>query len=134
MEADVKKLVVFCCENSAYKAADAVQDSAILDQVDIVRLPCSGKIEIGLVLKCFEHDHPGVLILGCPVDNCTYLTGNLRARKRLEMIKQALRHAGYEENRVRMDFLSSVDTHKFIRIIHEMREQITQHEGVRIKD
>lgn len=118
-----KKLVVFCCENSAYKAADAVEDPSVFEHVDLVRLPCSGKIEIELVLKCFEQDHPGVLILGCPVDNCKYIKGNIRARKRVEMIKQALRNAGYEDNRVRMDFLSSVDTHKFVTIVKKMKEK-----------
>jgi F420-non-reducing hydrogenase iron-sulfur subunit len=118
MEAS-KKLVVFCCENSAYKAAEAIDDTSVFEQIEIVCLPCSGKIEIGLVLKCFENDHPGVLILACPIDNCKYLKGNLRARKRVEMIKQALRNAGYDENRVRLDFLSSVDTHKFVKIVKE---------------
>jgi F420-non-reducing hydrogenase iron-sulfur subunit len=114
-----KKLVVFCCENSAYKAAEAIEDASVFERIEMVRLPCSGKIEIGLVLKCFENDHPGVLILACPIDNCKYLKGNLRARKRVEMIKQALRNAGYDENRVRLDFLSSVDTHKFVTIVKE---------------
>lgn len=119
-------LIVFCCENSAYKAADAAasagEDVSVFEGVELIRLPCSGKIEIGLVLKCFEQGHPGVLILGCPVDNCKYIKGNIRARKRVDMIKQALRNAGYEENRVHMDFLSSVDTHKFVTIVKEFRE------------
>ena len=119
-----KKIVAFCCENSADKAADAVEDVSVLESVDILRLPCSGKIEIGLVLKCFENDHPGVLILACPIDNCKYIRGNFRARKRVEMIKQALRNAGYDENRVRMDFISSLDTHKFVTIVNEMKQQI----------
>ena len=121
---ETKKIVAFCCENSAYKAADAVEDAAVLESVKIVRLPCSGKIEIGLVLKCFENDHPGVLILACPIDNCNYLKGNVRARKRVEMIKQTLRNVGYDENRVRMDFLSSLDAHKFVNIVNEMKEGI----------
>ena len=119
-----KKIVAFCCENSAYKAADSVHDASVLENVEIVRLPCSGKIEIGLVLKCLENDHPGVLILACPVDNCKYIKGNIRARKRVEMIQQALQHAGYDENRVKMDFLSSLDAHKFVNIVNEMKKQI----------
>ena len=79
---------------------------------------------VGTHLKCFENDHPGVLILACPVDNCKFIKGNLRAQKRVEMIKQALRNAGYEENRVRMDFLSSLDAHKFINIVNGMKQEI----------
>jgi F420-non-reducing hydrogenase iron-sulfur subunit len=122
---ELKKLIIFCCENSAYKAAQAVQDKAVLEKVELIKLPCSGKIEIGPVLKCFEQDYAGVLILACPIDNCKYLQGNVRARKRVAIIKQALRNAGYDENRVRMDFLSSVDTHKFERIVTEFSEFVS---------
>ncbi len=119
-----KKIIAFCCENSSLKAAYAVTDQSILDAIEIIRLPCSGKAEIGLVLKCFENGHPGVLILGCPVDNCKYLTGNVRARKRVGMVKKALREAGIDENRVQMDFISSVDSHKFMNIVKEMEERL----------
>ena len=121
---DEKKIVAFCCENSSYKAAETVTESSVLDLVDIVRLPCSGKVEIGIVLKCLEKDHPGVLILSCPVDNCKYITGNVRARKRVEMVKKALQNAGIDENRVHMDFISSVDTYKFITIVKEMNDRL----------
>jgi len=121
-----KKIVAFCCENSSYKAAEAVAvtESSVLDLVDIVRLPCSGKVEIGMVLKCLEKDHPGVLILSCPVDNCKYITGNVRAKKRVKMVKKALQNAGIDENRVHMDFISSVDTYKFITIVKEMNDRL----------
>ena len=42
------------------------------------------------------------------------------------MIKQILRNVGYDENRVRMDFLSSLDAHKFVNIVNEMKEQISK--------
>lgn len=119
-----KKIVAFCCENSSYKAAGAVTERSALDLVDIVRLPCSGKVEIGMVLKCLEKDHPGVLILSCPVDNCKYITGNLRAKKRVEMVKKALQNAGIDENRVHMDFISSIDTYKFVNIVKEMNDRL----------
>jgi coenzyme F420-reducing hydrogenase delta subunit len=120
-----KKIVALCCENSSYKAAEAVNENSILDLVDIVRLPCSGKVEVGMVLKCLENDHPGVLILGCPVDNCKYINGNVRAQKRVEMVKKALQNAGINENRVHMDFISSVDSYKFITIVKEMNDRLS---------
>jgi F420-non-reducing hydrogenase iron-sulfur subunit len=119
-----QRIVAFCCENSSYKAAEAVADEAVLDLVDIVRLPCSGKVEVGMVLKCFEQGRPGVLILGCPVDNCAYIQGNLRARKRVTTVKAALRNAGIDDRRVHMDFVSSVDSHRFISIVKEMCDRL----------
>ena len=124
MDSAEQRIVAFCCENSSYKAAEAVDDDTVLDLVDIVRLPCSGKVEVGVVLKCFEQGRLGVLILGCPVDNCAYITGNVRAKKRVATVKAALQNAGIEENRVHMDFVSSVDSYKFVRIVKEMYDRL----------
>jgi len=119
-----KKIVAFCCENSALKAAEALSDPAVLEAVELVRLPCTGKAEVGLVLKCLEEGHPGVLVLGCPVDNCKFLIGSTRARKRLEYARGLLKEAGLAEERVRMDFVSSVDSHRLARIVGDMRERL----------
>jgi F420-non-reducing hydrogenase iron-sulfur subunit len=119
-----KKIVAFCCENSALKAAEALSDPAVLEAVELVRLPCTGKTEVGLVLKCLEEGHPGVLVLGCPVDNCKFLIGSTRARKRLEYTRGLLKAAGLREDRVQMDFVSAVDSHRLARIIGEMRERL----------
>ena len=120
-----KKIVAFCCENSALKAAEALSDPAVLEAVELVRLPCTGKAEVGLVLKCLEEGHPGVLVLGCPVDNCKFLIGSTRARKRLEYARGLLKEAGLAEERVRMDFVSSVDSHRLARIVGDMRERLS---------
>lgn len=116
-----KKIVAFCCENSSLKAAEALSDPSLLEAVEIVALPCLGKIEIGLVLKCLEKGHPGVLVLGCPLDNCQYLRGNYRAVKRVERVRQLLGEAGLDESRVRMDFLSSLDSHRLAEILQGMK-------------
>jgi len=119
-----KRIVAFCCENSALRAAQNVEDPAVLEAVELVRLPCTGKVEIGLLLQCLERGHPGVLVLGCPVDNCKFLRGSSRARKRVDMTRKILKEAGLDEERVRMDFLSSLDAHKFQRIVAEMRARL----------
>ena len=119
-----KRIVAFCCENSALRAAQSVEDPAVLEAVELVRLPCTGKVEIGLLLQCLEEGHPGVLVLGCPVDNCKFLRGSSRARKRVAMTRRILKEAGLDEERVRMDFLSSVETHKLRRIVAEMKARL----------
>jgi F420-non-reducing hydrogenase iron-sulfur subunit len=120
-----KKIVAFCCENSGIEAAEAARDTSARGTVEIVRVPCSGRVEMGLVLKCLENGAPGVLVLGCPIDSCKFLRGSSRARKRIDAVKKILRDAGVNENRVHMDYLSSLDPHKFIRIVREMGERLT---------
>jgi coenzyme F420-reducing hydrogenase delta subunit len=121
-----KTIVALCCENSSYKAASSVTDTDVLEDVRIVPLPCSGKTEIDLVLQFLEAGYEGVLVLGCPKDNCMFMRGSARAEKRVDKIRETLGEIGIDENRVRMEFLSSLDTHKFVRAVREMKEYVAE--------
>lgn len=116
-------LAVYCCENSSYLAAEKVTDPAVLRDIEIIKLPCSGKVDTGLALKTLEKGYAGVLVLGCPVDNCKYIRGNERARKRVDKTRHVLAAAGLDGYKVHIDFMSSVDTHKFVRTVMEMKER-----------
>jgi len=122
-----KKIALYCCENSAYKAAADLTGKDLQGGVDVIKLPCTGKMEINLILKTLEKGYAGVLVAGCPVDNCKYIRGSSRAEKRIQKTREILRSAGIEEQRVRMEFLSSVDTHKLARALQEMKQEL---EGV----
>ncbi|MBN2443403.1 MAG: hydrogenase iron-sulfur subunit [Spirochaetales bacterium] len=121
----VKKIVAFCCENSALQALDGVEDPSLFELVDIIRLPCSGKIESALILKALEAEREGVLVLGCPRDNCKYIKGNVRAEKRVDLVKKALKTIGYDPQIVQMDYLSVMDAHKFKYVVHRMADRLT---------
>ena len=81
----VPKIVAFCCEQSGYPAADMAGTLKLKppENVEIVRVPCAGRIETVYLLKALEKGADGVLIFGCYEENCQYLRGNLRAKSRL---------------------------------------------------
>jgi len=107
-----KRFVMYCCENSAALAVESVKDSELMSDYDIVSLPCSGRIESALILKTLERGYAGVIILGCPEDNCKFVTGNKRAMNRVEQVRTILTNAGLDGESVIMDYVSSVDAHK----------------------
>jgi F420-non-reducing hydrogenase iron-sulfur subunit len=115
-----KKIVAFCCENSGFKAAEPIRSSAVMKSVEIVKVPCSGKVEVRDMLKAVEQGADHVLVLACPLDNCKYIRGNKRALKRVTMARSAIRDAGLEENRISIEFLSSVDTHKLVETLRKL--------------
>lgn len=126
------RITALLCENSAWKAyVDAVrndtQAARALESLDPVKLPCSGKVEVGLILKLLENGSAGVLVLGCPKDNCTFIRGNYRAEKRVGAAKAALREAGLDEGLVRLDFLSSLDSRKLIDAVASFKGYIDDH-------
>lgn len=121
-ETDKKnKIAVYCCENSAYQAVQTVTDENAFKGIEIIPLPCSGKVERALILKTLELGYAGVLVLACPKDNCKFVRGSYRAEKRVEMIRESLRRVGVEGERVRIGFLSSVDGHKFVHEVEQMK-------------
>ena len=120
------KIIAFCCANSAYKAADVAgtMRCSYPQNVDIVRVPCSGKVDIQYILKAFENGADGVLVLACYEDGCKYLTGNIRAKKRVAYAKHLLEEIGMQGERVRMDYITSTMGTEFARIAREMTEHI----------
>ena len=115
-----RTLAVFCCENSGIPALDSMPEPGLRDVVDIVRLPCSGKVEVGHILRSIERGYSGVLVLGCPLESCTYLRGSHRASRRVERARGILKAAGLSPEMARMCFVSSVDGYKAAEAIREM--------------
>jgi F420-non-reducing hydrogenase iron-sulfur subunit len=95
-----------------------------MDSIDIMKLPCSGKSEMALILKTLEKGYAGVMIVGCPKDNCQFIRGSHRASKRVEATKEMLATIGLNPERVRMEFLSSVDSYKFENAVKQMWESL----------
>ena len=106
------KITVLLCENSAWKACGDLPADSALQGVDFVKIPCSGRVDAGLLLSLLEKGSTGVLAVGCPKDDCTFLRGNYRAEKRVGATRSLLREAGLDEGAVRMAFVSAMDTHR----------------------
>ncbi len=114
-----RRITALLCENSAYKAYLDVADSPEFAGVDVVRLPCSGKAETVLVLRMLEAGSRGVLVVGCPKENCEYVRGSDRAERRMAVARAALADAGVRADRVRMEFVSSVEPHRLLAIVRD---------------
>ena len=57
--------------------------------VKVVKVPCTGRVDVLLMLKAFESGVDGVYVAGCMEGECHYLRGNLRARRRVEYVKRS---------------------------------------------
>jgi F420-non-reducing hydrogenase iron-sulfur subunit len=92
--------------------------------VKIVQLPCTGKIDVLYLLKAFQSGADGVYVAGCEEGDCHFLTGNLRARKRVEYAKKILDEIGIGGERLEMYNMSSAQGPRFVEVAHEMTERI----------
>jgi len=92
--------------------------------VKIVKVPCTGRVDIILILKAFENGADGVYLVGCLEGDCHYLVGNIRARKRVEYLKHLLDECGLGGERVAMYNMSSAEGQHFAEVAREMTEKI----------
>lgn len=94
--------------------------------VKIIRLPCTGKVDLIHLLHAFEKGADGVYVLGCLEGDCHFKTGNLRARSRVEQARSILDAIGVGGDRVAMYNLSSSQAPRFVEIAEEMTEKIRE--------
>jgi coenzyme F420-reducing hydrogenase delta subunit len=92
--------------------------------IKIIRLPCSGKIDVMHLLRAFQKGADGVYVVGCLEGTCHYNEGNYRARERVEYVRMLLDEIGIEGDRVRMYNLSSGEGPTFAAYAKEMTEHI----------
>jgi F420-non-reducing hydrogenase iron-sulfur subunit len=92
--------------------------------IRIVRVPCTGKVDILHILRSFEKGADGVYVVGCMEGDCHYNGGNFRARKRVEQAQRILETIGIGAERVQMFNLASSDGPLFAKIAAEMTERI----------
>ena len=119
-------LLAFCCHYCAYAAADLAGSMRLQYATDVrvLRLPCTGKIEVNYILAAFERGVDGVMVAGCLEGGCHFLEGNLRARKRVERAQRLLTEIGIEPERLDMFNLSSAEGARFAEIVTEMSERL----------
>jgi len=94
------------------------------DTIRIIRLPCTGKVDVIHMMDAFQKGADGVYVAGCLEGECHFLTGNLRARKRVEYAKKLLDEIGVGGERLEMYNIAASDGPRFAEVAREMDEKI----------
>lgn len=92
--------------------------------VKIIQVPCSGRVDILHLLRAIEDGADAVYVAGCLEGECHYISGNLKAKKRVQYVKKVLEELDMEPGRVEMFNLSAGEGPKFAQIAKEMVERI----------
>lgn len=119
-------IVAFCCNECSYAAADLAGTSRIQypATVRIIRVPCTGKVDLTYILKAFKEGADGVIVAGCLRDGCHYTDGNLKAEARVEFLKEIFESIGLGKSRLEMYFMSSAMSNVFVNKVKEFTEAI----------
>ncbi|PKM81098.1 MAG: hydrogenase iron-sulfur subunit [Firmicutes bacterium HGW-Firmicutes-14] len=121
------KIVVFACENSGWLAAEHAAELCLSypEKVEMIKLPCSGKIDVLFFMKALEKAD-GTAVLACQKENCKFLKGNVRAEQRVSQTGKILKEIGIEEERVGIFYLAANMGHKFTEIVQGFYDKIRE--------
>ncbi len=119
-------VVAFCCHYCAYTAADMAGSMRLHypANVKILRVPCTGRVEVNHIMEALQKGADGVYVAGCLSGDCHFKNGNLTAAKRVARVKTLLAEIGMEEDRVEMVTMSAGMGEQFARVAGEMTEKI----------
>ena len=121
------RIIGFLCNWCAYAGADLAGVSRIQypPNIRIVRVMCSGRVEPDFILEAFKNGADGVLVAGChPPSDCHYISGNLKALRRITLLKRVLEQLGIEPQRLRLEWVSASEGERFATLIKDMVEDI----------
>lgn len=120
------QITVFTCIYCAYMSADTAGTLRLQypPNVKLIRLPCTGKTDVGYILRAFEEGADGVYIVGCPIGNCHHVRGNERGKARVERAKKVLDEIGLGGDRLEMFFVSGGMGATFAQLAEQMTERI----------
>lgn len=119
-------ILAFCCNWCSYAGADLAGVSRLQmpPNVHVIRIMCSAAVKPEYVFKAVSQGIDGVLVLGCHIGDCHYLTGNHRTAKRIPVAKKILEEIGVDPRRVRLDWVSAAEGEKFQSVVKEFVDDI----------
>ena len=117
---------MFTCNWSAYSALETAGSKRLAYPANVrpIRVMCLGRLHPGLVLKAFELGADGVLLLGCPPDECHYEFGNQRAEELFQETKAIAHLLGIEDKRLKLDWVGAGEGEAFVQKVTEFYEQV----------
>jgi len=82
------RIIGFLCYWCSYTGADSAGTARMQypPNVDIIKVMCSGRIDPELITTAFANGADGVMVLGCHIGDCHYISGNHKTMVRMPLM------------------------------------------------
>jgi F420-non-reducing hydrogenase iron-sulfur subunit len=125
---EFKPLVVgFLCNWCCYGGADLAGVSRFQypPHLRVIRLMCSGRVDLEFIFRAFAKKADGVFIGGCHLNDCHYNPeGNYDALGNSLIAKRILAAVGVNPERLRLEWVSAGEGTRFAEVMHELSAKI----------
>jgi coenzyme F420-reducing hydrogenase delta subunit/Fe-S-cluster-containing hydrogenase component 2 len=94
-------------------------------EIRMIRVMCSGRVDLEFILRAFANGMDGVFIGGCRLNECNYIThGNYHALNLVLLCKRIMEHIGLNPDRLSIDFMSSGEGMRFTEVVDDFCSRI----------
>jgi F420-non-reducing hydrogenase iron-sulfur subunit len=116
----------FLCNWCSYAGADLAGVSRFQypPNARIIRVMCSARVDPTIVLEAFIRGLDGVMVLGCHLGDCHYMTGNYYTERRIKTTKEVLKNTGLSPERLLIDWVSAAEGERFAALVKEFTETV----------
>ena len=123
------RILGFLCNWCSYAGADlcGVSRYQYPPSLRIIRVMCSGRIDLEFVLRAFANGNDGVFMGGCWLGECHYITeGNYDALSMMHLGKKLLERIGISPERIRLEWVSASQGNRFAEIVTDFTTRLKQ--------
>jgi F420-non-reducing hydrogenase iron-sulfur subunit len=116
------KIIGLVCNWCCYAGADLCGVSRLQypPYIRLVRVMCSGRVDMKFVVRAFSKGSDGVFIGGCWPGECHYVTeGNYDAMVMVAICKQLLERIGINPQRLRLEWVSASEGVRFAEVMND---------------
>ncbi|MCP4110731.1 MAG: hydrogenase iron-sulfur subunit [Desulfobacteraceae bacterium] len=91
----------------------------------LIRVMCSGRVDLEFILRAFSNGQDGVFIGGCRLNECNYIThGNFDALTNVYLCRKIMKNAGLNPERLRIEFMSGSDGILLTEVINDFTKKV----------
>jgi F420-non-reducing hydrogenase iron-sulfur subunit len=97
------------------------------NEIRLIRVMCSGRVDLEFILRAFSNGQDGVFIGGCRLNECNYVTqGNFDALGNTLLSRKILSHIGLNPERLRVEFMNSSDGIRLAQVINDFTKKVKE--------
>ncbi|MGD8985141.1 MAG: hydrogenase iron-sulfur subunit [Desulfobacteraceae bacterium] len=123
------RILGFLCNWCCYAGADlaGVSRHQYPPNIRVIRVMCTGRVDLAFILRAFSNGTDGVFIGGCWPGECHYITeGNYFALSNVHICRRLLEHIGVNPERLRLEWVSASEGSRFAEVMNDFSKEVKE--------
>ena len=123
------RILGFLCNWCSYAGADlaGVSRCQYPPSMKVIRVMCSGRVDLEFVLRAFANGNDGVFVGGCWLGECHYLTeGNYDALSMMHLGRKLLERVGVNPGRLRLEWVSASQGIRYAEVVTDFTSRLKE--------